>query len=321
MTRHLWLLLRLLLTAALFVWLFHDGKLRALQMPAEPAWLLPAWLCAGINELAGTVRWWLCLRLAGVAVPFRRAAALYFLGLFTSLFLPGLVGGDAVKIALLALQFPERKMGGIVAVLMDRLSGFVVVSLWITLVGTLRGEWFQQTPTTAALAHSVFRIFSIGGGGLLLWFTVSRTHFMQRRIRRFPFRKYIVHFESGFDAFIADRPRALAVLTLGGVCHACYFLLTYFTARAFASGLSLVDAFSIVPIIDAVTMLPITLSGLGLREQSFAALLTPLCGIAAPTAVAISLLGFALGATWALGGMPIFLRARGDEASARDVGR
>ncbi len=314
MSRHIWLLIRLLLTAALIAWLFRDAKLRAqfaaLQSPAEPAWLLPAWLCAGLNELAATARWWLCLHLAGVAVTFRHAAALHFLGLFTSLFLPGLVGGDAVKIALLAMQFPQRKLGGLVAVLMDRLSGFFAVSLWITLIGLLRAEWFRQTPATAALFHSVFLVFSIAGGGLLLWFTVSRSHFMQRRISRFPLRKTIVRFESGFDAFIADRPRACAVIALAAVCHAGYFLLYYFTARAFAAGLSLVDAFSLLPVIDAVTILPITISGLGLREQIFAILLTPLCGIPSPVAIAISFIGFALAASWALGGLPIFLRFR-----------
>ena len=133
---------------------------------------------------------------------------------------------------------------------------------------------------------------------------------MQRRISRFPFRKYIVQFEAGFDAFIADRPRAFTVLTLAAVCHTCYFLLYYCTARAFSAGLSLTDAFSVLPVIDAVTMLPITISGLGLREQIFAALLTPLCGTPAPVAIAISFLGFILSASWALGGLPIFLRSR-----------
>lgn len=314
MKRHLWLIFRLALTIALFAWLLRDPALRAqlasLPVPPAPAWLLPAWLAAGLNELASLLRWWCCLHLAGVALPLRRAAALHFLGLFTSLFLPGMAGGDAVKIAFLAMQFPQRKMGGVLAVLMDRLSGFVSIIVWTFVVAMLRGEWFRQTPATAALFHAVLIFLGVAAGALLVWFISSRAPLLRRTPRWIPLRARIIEIAAVFDTFFADRRRACAAFALSTVSHACYFLIFYFTAHAFAGGISLGDAFSVMPVMDVVSMLPVTISGLGLRETTMQALLSPLCGIAPATAVFISLGGFLVAASWAFAGVPVFLRFR-----------
>ena len=314
MKRCLWLLIRIALTIALFAWLLRDSTLReqlaALPRPPAPAWLLPAWLAAGLNELASLLRWWCCLHLAGVPVPLRRAAALHFLGLFTSLFLPGMAGGDAVKITFLALQFPQRKMGGVLAVLMDRLSGFVSIIVWTFIVALQRGEWFRQTPATAALFHAVLIFLGVAAGALIVWFISSRAPLLRRTPQWIPLRARIVEIAAVFDTFFAGRRRACAALVLSAVSHAGYFLIFYFTTLAFAGSLSLGDAFSIMPVMDVVSMLPVTISGLGLRETTMQALLTPLCGIAPGTAVFISLCGFLIAASWAFAGVSVFIRFR-----------
>ncbi|MCA1851661.1 MAG: flippase-like domain-containing protein, partial [Beggiatoa sp.] len=119
-----WTVLRVSITVALLWWIARDPSIRArlaaLPAPPAPAWLLPAWLAGGVNELAGALRWWLCLRIAGVPLGFPHAAGLHFLGLFTSLFLPGTAGGDAAKIAGVMLWYPERKIAAVLAMLMER---------------------------------------------------------------------------------------------------------------------------------------------------------------------------------------------------------
>jgi len=72
----------------------------------------------------------------------------------------------------------------------------------------------------------------------------------------------------------------------------------------------LADALSLMPVIDVITMLPVTLSGLGLREAVFQALVVPLCAVAPATAVLVSLTGFFVGATWSLPGAGVFLWLR-----------
>ncbi len=281
------------------------AQLAALPTPPAPGWLLPAWLAGGVNELAGVFRWWLCLRIAGVPFSFLRAAALHFLGLFTSLFLPGTAGGDAAKIAAVMFWYPQCKIAGVLAVLMERLSGLVVVMLWTTLVAVLRAGWFQRTPATAALFHVVLFFLGTVGLGMVFWYLASRSGRLHRDPRWLPSR--IMEIGGVFDLFLAGRRQALAVLLLAAVCHAGNVGLYYFAARAQGMDWLFADALSLMPVIDVVTMLPVTLSGLGLRETVFQALLVPLCAVAPATAVFASLTGFFVGATWSLPGAGVFL--------------
>src|SRR6478672_3603818 len=96
-------LFQAVLTVALLGWIFSDPHLRqegaALWRQADPRWAFLGLLAGGINEAAGVARWWCCLQLAGLPVGVRRAAALHFMGLFATLFLPGSAGGDAFKMS------------------------------------------------------------------------------------------------------------------------------------------------------------------------------------------------------------------------------
>ena len=77
--------------------------------------------------------------------------------------------------------------------------------------------------------------------------------------------------------------------------------------EAFSAHVSLVDIFSIMPIVTVVTSLPISVSGIGVREQLFKNLLGDLTGTAAEVAVLISLVGFLSYVCWSLVGAVIWL--------------
>lgn len=311
MKRYLWLCLRLLLTAFFLYWVFRNPKMSAglatLSAPPEPIWLLPAWISAGLNELAGAVRWWCCLRLTGVNISFARATGLHFLGTFMSLFLPGSVGGDAAKIAYVMLWYPQNKIAGVLAVLMDRLSGLTAVMVWGGLVAALRGDWFRQNPATALLLNGVLIFLGTVGLGLIAWYFGHRSGRLQRRHLWLPGREKILRISAIFDLFFVSRSRALGVLVLAALCHAFTYGVYYFAARAYGAGWMLRDALSIMPVVDVVTMLPITVSGVGLRESVFQTLLAPLSGVTPANAVLTSLTGFFIIATWALPGAGFFL--------------
>ena len=75
---------------------------------------------------------------------------------------------------------------------------------------------------------------------------------------------------------------------------------------AFGLGLSLRDMLGVMPLVDTLTMLPVTLFGIGLRETLFEYLLGGLWNIAAGSATLASLGGFTLQAAVALlGGLLI----------------
>jgi hypothetical protein len=83
---------------------------------------------------------------------------------------------------------------------------------------------------------------------------------------------------------------------------AAHFLGYYFSSRAFGSSLQIGGIFSIMPIVDTLTMLPVALYGLGLREALFNALLGAFFSTPPAMATLISLGGFGAQAVVALCG-------------------
>ncbi len=96
---------QLLVTAAGIYYVFHDPQKRAQIAHALGAadwrWLALSWLIYGAVEMIATVRWQMLLRVQGIVVGWFRAAVIVMVGLFFNMFLPGLVGGDAIRLYLL----------------------------------------------------------------------------------------------------------------------------------------------------------------------------------------------------------------------------
>jgi len=307
-------ILQALVTVALLAWIFSDPQVRAdgalLWRQAEWSWVFLGLLAAGLSDLAGVLRWWICLGLSGLPVGLRRAVALYFMGRFSTLFLPGAVGGDAVKIAWLAVEFPRSRLGGVLAVLMDRLSGFAALIITGLTAVWLRADWLRSTPQTAGMVSGVLIFFAVSATGLVMWYIVGRERFRHRHPRWLPFRERLLKITGVFDLFFQDGRRAFAAIALSFVAMGSFFLTFYCAARAFGSAVPLADILTVMPLIDVITQLPVALNGLGLREKTFETLLGLLSGVPAGAAVLISLGGFALYSVWSLLGAPAFILYR-----------
>jgi hypothetical protein len=100
---------------------------------------------------------------------------------------------------------------------------------------------------------------------------------------------------------MAQRPGAVLIgCALALAALAAHFLGYFFSAKAFGSSLGIGSLFSIMPIVDTLTMLPVALYGLGLREALFNVLLGTFFGTPSATATLISLGGFGAQAVVAL---------------------
>ena len=98
-------------------------------------------------------------------------------------------------------------------------------------------------------------------------------------------------------------PRAvLLAVALSIVALLAHFSTYWLSSRAFGLPLSPEDILIIMPLVDTLTMLPVTLYGIGLRETLFESLLGGIYGIAPGAATLASLGGFSLQALVALSG-------------------
>ncbi|HEX3408894.1 MAG TPA: lysylphosphatidylglycerol synthase transmembrane domain-containing protein, partial [Candidatus Binataceae bacterium] len=81
------------------------------------------------SQVMSAWRWRLLARLNAIPGPFREYLAYYFVGVFTNLFVPGLVGGDAARALYLGRRH-NRLAGAIASVVADRGIGLLALFIF-----------------------------------------------------------------------------------------------------------------------------------------------------------------------------------------------
>jgi uncharacterized membrane protein YbhN (UPF0104 family) len=110
---------------------------------------------------------------------------------------------------------------------------------------------------------------------------------------------------------------SLGALFLSVFANFGYFVTFYCAARALESpGVkipTLLDLSTIMPIVNTIASMPISLGGIGIREGLFQVFLGELCGVTPAVAVLISSVGYSLTLAWGLIGGVIYMFYRPSE--------
>lgn len=307
-----WLLVLQGMLSILLLWrIFSDPTLREevslLAGDADRSWLLAGLGAALVSELLCAARWWIMLQVFGVPVGFARCCAFTGAGLFYSFMLPGAGGGDAFRILYVVRLYPGRKMRAAMSVIADRLCGMVALLLALGLTLMHHRHFPLQTHARTILEASV-GVLGITAIAVCLWWLTTIPAVKVRGLRFLPaaIRGPINDLGENFWQ-IVNHPRQIAI----GVVFSCgalaaHFITYYCSARAFGLSVTLGQMFAVMPVIDALIMLPVTFYGVGLRETLFEHLLGGMYGIPRSAATVASLGGFGLQAiVGVLGGLLI----------------
>lgn len=298
-------------TAVVLFFVFRDPGKRAQMFEAlqqsDKIWLLAAFASFGAVEVLAAVRWALLLRVQGIVLPNLRLFALFMIGAFFNMFMPGGTGGDVVKIFYLMRETPGRTAAAILATLMDRVLGLLSLMTLTVVLVALRYRWLMQTPLTAGLLYTLLLILAISLGSVALSFVVTGFGLAHRLPQRMPGRDRLIELSQTYHVFANRWGTALACVAISWGVHFGSFLVFYFAGRSFRLTTSLLDFCAIMPIVNTITALPISLSGVGVREKLFEDLLGNLCGIEPGVAVMVSVTGFLALLTWGLIGGLIYL--------------
>jgi uncharacterized membrane protein YbhN (UPF0104 family) len=237
------------------------------------------------------MRWQLLAAQLGFSRPLRQLTAFYFIGMYFNLVLPTSVGGDVVRGWYLDGR-SGRPLAAFVSVLLDRLSGLGVL-LAVALVGVVF--------TPLDLPHWV-KGFVLGSCALAvvgLALLPLGTRLGARASRRT--RQLL-------EALAAVRsPRLLLVTTVLSVfVQVANVVLVWLVGQAVAAPVPATYYWVLVPMVSLLTLLPISVNGMGVREGAMALFLAPL-GIARGTALTLAFLWFAVTAVVSLAGGLVYL--------------
>jgi glycosyltransferase 2 family protein len=308
---HAFTLLQLAVTIGLLWWLFHNEERRTAMWDAlrtaDWRWMVASIAAAGACEYFGILRWQLFLRMLHIEVPMREITRLFFIGAFFNQFLPGTTGGDVARVIYLMRDHPEHKTEGFLSVAIDRLLAVLVLVILGLLFAWTRDDWFAQSFAVGNLMKWFAITLFVMGVGLVASFFLTSRHMVSRLPRRFPFRAHIVKLSKLWQLCLENRREALLGTIYTVPMLFAYFAAFCFAAKAFSSKISFWDMTSIMPLITAISSLPISLNGIGVREALFEELLVELCGVAKGTGLLISIAGAAVYLLWGLVGGVFYL--------------
>jgi glycosyltransferase 2 family protein len=303
--------LQVAVTVGLLWWLFHDPERRAIMgaalKTADWRWIVLAVAAAGICEFFGILRWQLFLRMLHIEVPLHETFRLFFIGSFFNQFLPGTTGGDVVRVILLMRDHPENKVEGFLSVAMDRLLGVLVLVIMGLLFAWMRDDWFARSFAVGHLMKWFAFTLFVMGAALVASFVLTSRHLITLLPRRFPMRRQIIKLSKLWQLCLENRHEALlgAIYTVPMLL--AYFSAFCFAAKAFTNQVSLWDMTSIMPLVTAISSLPISLNGIGVREALFEELLAELCGVPSGIGLLISIAGMTVYLLWGLVGGIFYL--------------
>lgn len=202
---------------------------------------------------------------------FRRLFSLYMIGSFFSSFLPGAIGGDVVKAYYLNKDAKKLSLT-LGSVFMDRYLGYVSLMIIGMAAYPFALPFFGESGYKWTMP-AIFIAFVIGS---VLFFGLK----LGRRFKTVSeFYEYFVLLKARKDVIAKAIVISLGIQTMG-------FIAVAVLASAMGEKIPVLLLFVVLPIIITITSLPISISGLGVREGSFVVLLG-LIGI--PPAVATSL--------------------------------
>jgi uncharacterized protein (TIRG00374 family) len=236
-----------------------------------PAWLFLAALAGYlVAHTLGIAKWRMVVNAAGAELDFATSAQCYLGGLFGTLFLPSIVGGDVIRLAV-ALRRSPRPAAVLAGNVLDRFldvaaqSGLVLLGL-ILLPGSIPEN----------LRHTVHKaLFVCAAAAVLLMALTILLHRALLAHRSIRFRRRLARLRHALRS-ISRQPSKLLFGWLAGTLIQSTFLIL--TARlAVACGLVLPLRLWLFawPLAKLAALLPLTQGGIGVREAALVALLTP----------------------------------------------
>jgi glycosyltransferase 2 family protein len=307
--RYRWLGLQGVISIALLAWIFRGLDRHAFRalFAGLPVWF---YLLSLVVVLAGQVlyawRWWLVLTITGAGVPLSTAVRQYFVGIFVNNFLPSTVGGDVAKVYYIGRRHGYRAVAA--SVIVDRVLGIGILAMlataaaWVATPDSPRllASRIVVTGIAAALVV-IIGLALFGTGGLARWLSPLG-----------PRAVALAGHAQQFRLAMAEPLKHPVIMGQAVLAVTTYFVgltlvyLLFFSLHAVPL-LSAAALFAIVTTTAVLSNVPISLNGLGVREQLHVWLLAPL-GVPAEVALAISLLMFAHLLVASVVGLVLWLR-------------
>ncbi len=302
--------LRVIATIALLgvlVWKLRDEQISAL-FPKKWGANTIAWLLGGVATCfvgfgLSARRWQLVLRALGHRVPLPTLFSNTLAGQFAGNALPSTIGGDAVRMSRVRTNIGSSS-DAFASVIIERLTGWIALPAWCALGFVLDPGLLDRSQSRLAVITGATTF----GVLLSILFLAGHPKLAGRFAQHENWMRFVGAVHIGVDA-LRRQPRLTAHLLATAFAYQLT-TLAMFACGFGALGVADVDLAVMLAYFPTVTMLqvlPITVGGLGMRENTLAFLFKPF-GVGTAPAFGTGLLWYAFTLVASLAGLGPFSR-------------
>lgn len=295
----LWKVAVSLALLGILVWTQDLSGIWSIMRRASPAWLAAATLAMFAEQTMTAATWALLLRARGLQVGVGQVIHIFYLSFFLGTWLPSSTGPDFVR-----AWYLSKEVDGYEAVGSMLLLRFIsLLGLGLFAAGGILALPAGVPPEALALA---LMLLAGSAGVLTIGFTEGPRRWVTGLLEAIGLAGRGRIIGKLHDALHAYRraPAALAQATLISLAVQFLRIVTIYCAGiALGAGVPLLDYLVLVPVTTLITLLPVSLSGLGVREGSFVWFFGR-AGMDEATAFGLGLLVFGLSLVlWIVGAM------------------
>lgn len=219
-----------------------------------------------------TFRWQVLLEALEIHISAAELLQLNFIGFLFNNILPSGIGGDVVKMYELSKD-SRQSAESVNAVFVDRVVGLVVAQ-FLALVAALIAYRMVSTEV-------LFVTLALFLGSLLAMWMLVQESVWEAILQRVPFLnawqdgRFVDKIRRLYKTFRRyDTSSIVKALLISLIFNATLVLSNYFVGLALGVKISMLYFWVFVPITSVVTMIPISLNGLGVREMGYVTLFT-----------------------------------------------
>lgn len=265
--------LKIAVGSGLIIFLFSSEKININQI--LHSYTYPTALLAGVLFCTAAcaiivVRWWILARIQQLNVTFFDALRLTMISLFFSIFAPGGVGGDVVRVVYAVRESPDKKPRVLTVAILDRGLGLHALLLVAGAAFWMQPGLFDSIAGLQQWIPLALCLFIVGmlAPVFLLW---DRTNSYLLRLCG----RLVGGAQAWQDALslYCSRPWLFFSAYMCSIVNIVFSaLMIHYMMRAIGSTPAVLESLTIAPLVTLANMLPFAPGGIGIAEAASAGL-------------------------------------------------
>jgi glycosyltransferase 2 family protein len=276
------------------------------QLKTANLWFVPVAVALYLlSQFFSAYRWQFLSKALGFHLSLRTFYDYYLMGMFFSLFLPGAIGGDVMRMVFLARECKRKKREALLTLLAERGVGLIAVLL-------MTGTVCLLPPVQVIPSGIRYTIIGMSLAAILGYLVLTGLP-IARLAQRYAFLNLLVQAE----VYWRDFPLLARSVLISFAVQGVMIITQLGIAQAVGIDVPLPCLIAVYGLAGLISVLPIAFNGIGVREGAYVSLFH-FMGIPKETALAFAIYWFMVSAVTSLVGGIVMLKGHYRPPSAED---